>query len=261
MKKSAIAVMAIGVVVCLVGVILVVVAATNGVDVNETWQQQSYLSTTKIAKIDLSISAGKVNIQYYSGDSITVEYSTSNFFTTKITENNGTLKIRSNTQRYWVIGGIHNFPETSIYIPNDSIVDLDLVINAGAVNISSVAFDDVEIKMNAGEAKIYDVYAEKLTVDINAGTFWADTVLCDIFKCDISAGNVKMQSLRADMIDVDVSAGSATIGVDGIESEYSVFTSVSAGSCNLKSHSGTSSAKRINVDVSAGSVAFTFKKS
>lgn len=242
-------------------IVLLVALGVNGWQLSETvdWAQDTYECTAQVSEIAIKFNAGQLETVFYDGNSIKVDYSYSNRFTTKFNVKGAKLSIETSSIRWFGVNlWIRSIPKTTVYIPNDWVVDIDAVVNAGTVKLADGTYGDVKIKMNAGTVNLEDIVANKVNLEVNAGALNVTSAVCNTFSCDVSAGGVKVSKLTCDKIGIDVSAGSVNIKVDGAKSQYTVSTDVSAGNCNLSNQSGTDPNKKITVDVSAGSVTISF---
>lgn len=260
--KPFVKVIIVGAVIACVGLIVFIVAlAVNGwhLITTDDWTQQTYQSTSQINEIEIKFNAGQLEMVFYDGDCVKVHYSHCDRFTTTCREKGNKLSISTSTIRWINVNfWISDIPKTTVYIPNDWAVDIDAVVNAGTVRLADGIYGDIKVKMNAGMVNLGNIVANNVQFDVNAGALNVTSVVCDKFDCELSAGAVKVYKLTCDKIDVDVSAGSVNLKVDGAKSQYTVRTDVTAGSCNLSSQSGSDPAKKITVDVSAGSVTISF---
>lgn len=253
-----------GIAIIIVGIIVFVVA----LGLND-WKLESfgnfevkdYESVSQINTVKLNSAIGTVKTEFYDGDKILVKYPENNKLTTTVTEENGVLTATTNVSRHWWMSfgfTLKKIPVTVISIPQNSVVNLDFQVNAGTVTVADGKYDSVKIELNAGTIKFGNTICQNLKCNVNAGTLKIDGVSCDKIICKINAGTVSLSGVQCDDIDVGISAGSATINVKGNKTEYNIYTDVSAGSCNIKSQSGTVANKTIKVDVSAGSVNVNF---
>lgn len=223
------------------------------------WESKTYESDVDetITSLDLNFSAGKLNIEYYNGATVKVEYSDSKQLTNNFTVSNQTLKIVSTVHWHVQFLWFNNIPETTIYIPQGMRLGLTMRMEAGTFTVDKGIFNDVNIKMNAGTISASNLECHNFKAEMNAGTMKINRMSSDVFTAKVDAGSLNVRGLLSNDINLDISAGSAKIGVDGIKSEYNIKTSVSAGSCNVKNQNGTT-LKTITVDVSAGSAKITF---
>ena len=93
---------------------------------------------------------------------------------------------------------------------------------------------------------------------VSAGSVKLEGLTCSSTDCHVSAGSVKLSNVNCPVIDLDVSAGSIKLGVLGNKEEYNILVDKSAGSCNVSSQQGTDADKKIDIDVSAGSIEVNF---
>ena len=255
-KKTLIA----GAIIACIGLaIVLIIGFTSGWDVaNAQWESETYSTEVgeQISNVDLDLPAGSIQIEFYEGETIKVDYSQSKQVTTQFNVTNQTLKISSTIKWHVQVLWFNRMPTTKMYIPQDMQVGLKLRVQAGTVTIGEGTYNDVDVEMDAGTISMKQITCNNFVLSMDAGTMNVNQIQCDTFKAEINAGTLKVTNLKCDDIDLDLSAGSAKLGIVGSKADYTIHTDVSAGSCNVKSQSGGS--KRLSVEVSAGSVKVTF---
>ena len=228
-------------------------------------------------KIDASV--GEVETVFYDGDKIEIDYHTSNIYDVEIEELNGTLRYRLRTKHWLMFTGTINYPKTTIRLPQSNIYNLDIDMSAGLTTVNGGTFGDVKIDLSAGAVRLTgDTVCNSLSIDLSAGKIdvgkveCAGSIIIDLSagvvdigeaKCeridiDLSAGTVGIGKLICPKIKIDLSAGTVNLGVVGQKSEFTIFVDKSAGKCNVSNQTGTDSDKRIDIDLSAGSVTVNF---
>lgn len=243
-----------------IGIIIVIVAGfVSGWNFDTVkWDAKTFESEpgVEISNIDLEFDAGSLKVEFYDGDTIKVEYSESDQITTEFHVTNNTLKITTIVHWHVQVLWFNKIPTTRLYIPQNMQVGLKMNVNAGKINIEEGTFGDIDITINAGSIYMDKVRCNNFDVEMNAGSLRITQIVSNTFNADLSAGSLSVTTLQCDYIGVDLSAGSVKLGIAGKQSDYTIKTDVSAGSCNVKSQSGGS--KRLTVDVSAGSVKILF---
>lgn len=253
-----------GIAIIIVGVIVFVVAlGLNGWKLEDVgnYEIKTYECETDITEIKLDFALGTLKTRFYDGDKIKIEYPENERLTTTVTESNGTLTASANTsKRWWLNFGtwFRKIPTTVISIPQNSVVGLDIQINAGTVDVAEGTYGSVKLELNAGTLNFGKTVCDSLNCTVSAGTLKVAGVTCGKVICDVSAGTVNLWDVSCDDIKVEISAGTINLNVNGNESEYNISASVSAGSCNVHSQPGTNANKKITVGVSAGTANVNF---
>lgn len=252
-----------GVVVIVLGVAVILV----GLGINDwkleddkNFEMKRYLCESEINTIKLKFEVGVLKTQFYDGDRIQVEYPETSRLKSTFSEKDGVLIATANVSKYWI--NFWNFtsriPTTVISIPKNSVVNLDLEVDAGTVTVADGQYGNIKVKLNAGTLNFGKTDCDEIICKINAGTLRADSISSPKLNCKLSAGTVNLHDIACNSIEVDVSAGTANLHVKGKKAEYNIYTDVSAGSCSVGSQSGTNPDKRINVNVSAGTANINF---
>lgn len=255
--------MIIGIIVLAVGLALFITGlALNGWKFKVEYEMETFNSTEDNTTLDLRMSAGSMNVQFYDGDGVEVVYPVSYARGFEVTERAGTVKVNSFNRHIFNWFGWNNIPAVTVKIPQGKVMNLKLKISAGTASIASGAYGDTLIDMSAGSVDVGEVVCKNFKADLSAGMITVNSVACTALDVDLSAGTATIKSVVSNVIDIDLSAGSVYMTVKGNKSEYAVTVDKSAGSCNLTNQSpaqGTAEVKRIDVDLSAGSVEVKFK--
>ena len=260
MSKSLKKMLITGAVLVVIGIIIILaVGFSSGWQfsfANAEYKTYETDAGAEITDIDLDFSAGTLEISFYDGDVIKVEYPETKQITTECKVTGKTLKI--NTVLHWHVQFLwfNRIPATKVYIPQNMHLGLKMNVSAGSVSINAGEFTDINIKISAGSISMGDTICNSFDLDMSAGAVDVSKITSNSFNADLSAGALNVKGLKCDSIDLDLSAGSVKINVAGKRSDYTIRTDVSAGSCNVSNQSGGS--KRLTVDVSAGSATINF---
>lgn len=246
---------------------------------------KSYTAESLTDSVDISIAAGECEVVLYDGDAVVFEYPDGNYFGYVPRQNAGTAVLEPTKYiKHWFIDslamsmyGWDKIPKTVIKLPQNKAFNLTCNLAAGDLKIANATYGDVDLSVAAGNLTTSVMTCKNLKVSLSAGRIDIGGVTCDNIDCavsagtlrvgesscktltsDLSAGTVNFSKLVCDKIDADVSAGTMAIALGGKQSEYTILTDVSAGSCNLTPQSGTDPEKRINLDLSAGTLNVTF---
>lgn len=283
MKKRNVRVIITGIIVAVIGVIVLLVAlgasGWNWERVNN-WQEATQEFDSKINKLKIDVSAGKVIIKRGKSNVTNVTYSYNEQYKPEIVLNDGgVLTVKTVDKhwydfRYWFTDA----PIIEIAIPekcepemnvsiNAGTVEIgdgewnaliNVKLNAGAVSIGDVVVENLNIEINAGAVQAGKIQAESVTCRIKAGAFDAKKITCKEFECNISAGAANVKKLDSSQIRLDVSAGSVELGLVDSKLNYRIDVEKSAGSCNVTTQTVTTAERYLKIDISAGSVEVTF---
>lgn len=243
--------------------ILIIALAVNGwkFDFGETeYEMKSYTAEEQYTDLSVDISAGEVEIVYYDGETIKFDYPENNRFTATIVEGKSEISFVSKKKHFWdwIDWGIVNLPKTTISVPQDCKLNLDIHLNAGTVKLPDGEFEKLSLNLNAGEVKGNSVTASSLECKMNAGAIKLESLECAISTFKLNAGKAEITRLVCDAITTNFNAGKATLGVVGTATEYTVDITKNAGSCNIENHTGTNGAKSITGKMNAGTLEITF---
>lgn len=279
--KSFIKVIIAGAVIFVLGIgVIAVVLGINGWQIDGDYETKTFECKERNTALDIDFSAGTLELNYYDGQFIKIEYPENKNWSTEISETGGILTVATTGKHKWIkIPSLFKkIPPTKIWIPQGDVMDIDLNMNAGTVKLSEGEYGDLDIEMNAGTIAANDAVCKKLSAEISAGTvnlknvvsqqdvsieMSAGTVnvqslVCPSIKSDVSAGSVNINKLQTSYVDVDISAGTLKLVMAGAKSDYYIDVEKSAGSCNIANQSGTTD-KRIKAEISAGTLSVKFE--
>ncbi|MCM1438101.1 MAG: DUF4097 domain-containing protein [Roseburia sp.] len=257
--------LSVGIIVLVIGVIVFITGlGMNGWKFQVEYDMRTFNAQSDNTNLDLSLSAGRMNVEFYDGDKIEVEYPDAYQYGYEVYENDGCVYVTPKTT-FFIWFGWNKIPDVTVKIPKDAKMYLTLKVSAGTANIAEGVFKGANFKLSAGK-----IIAEGLNCDYIEETGWADGA----FRAEISAGYLSVDKLQAREINLSLSAGSADIRCQnnekvkahvsagslsmrlaGAKSEYDISVDKSAGSCNVSSQRRSGGLQRtLDIDLSAGSV-------
>lgn len=241
-------------------IILIIALALNGWKFMPKFDMAQFTAEGEIHELKIDNAVGNVKTQFYEGDKITVEYPVSERYSASVEEKEGVLTVSGLNKKHW-----YNFtflpatlPETFVKIPLGTVLKLDVTVNAGKVELAAGEYEKAQFTVNAGSLTALGITCPELKCEVNAGSISVKSLESASLDCKVKAGSFHADRVECPLVQVDVSAGSASLTVAGSREEYTILVDKSAGSCNVASQTGTDSNKKIDVDVSAGSVNVSF---
>lgn len=246
-------VMIAGAVLVVIGfIIFIVFCGLNGWNFNPDYEMKTYECEEEINSLKIDLYAGSIKTVYTDDDKITVEYPENEKFTTRCSYENGVLNIGNGRKHWFDIIWFGKIPLTTVKIPKDTKIDLDVHLNAGSAEISGADYENIKLYLNAGGLEIGDSSCKNFTCEINAGGVETGNLVCEKFYVKLNAGGFESDSLNCPDIEAKMNAGSVSMEIIGIQSEYNIYVDKNAGSCNVSNSSGTTD-KKLNVKINAGS--------
>ncbi|MDE6411624.1 MAG: DUF4097 domain-containing protein [Clostridia bacterium] len=241
-------------------IILVIALALNGWKFMPKFEMVSFTAEGEIGELKIDNAVGNVKTEFYDGDKITVEYPVSERYSASVEEKEGVLTVSGLNKKHWYSFTFlpATLPETLIKIPKNNVLKLDVTVNAGKVELAAGEYEKAQFKVNAGSLVAHGVSCPELKCEVNAGSISLKEVESASLDCKVSAGSFHADRINCPLVNVKVSAGSVNLKMAGNKEEYTILVDTSAGSCNLASKTGTDPNKKIDIDVSAGSVNVSF---
>lgn len=248
-----------GAVIFCIGLIaLLIIMGLNGWSVDGGWEMRTFESAQENDTLLLDYSAGEVEIIFYGGNNIKVEYPESEKAPSYVKEENGTLSLVSGTRKWYDVSlWGRKIPKTIISIPQNDILSLDLTLNAGTLKIASGTYSEIKLELNAGTVDFGKINCGSFNVELNAGTLDADGANCNKLVTKVNAGSAEIDCVICGNVSAEVNAGSLEIDVIGKKSEYTISVNKSAGGCNVSGQTGTGG-KTLKAEVNAGSLEINF---
>lgn len=241
-------------------IILMIALALNGWKFMPEFDTEHFTADGEIFELKIENGIGGIKTEFYDGDKITVDYPVSNRYSSSIEEKDGVLTVKGLNKRHW-----YNFtflpndlPVTLVKIPQNTVLKIDAKVNAGKVELAAGEYSEVEIQVNAGSLTAHGVTCSQFKGEVNAGSISVKSLESASLDCKVSAGSFHADRVSCPLVRVKVSAGSANLTVAGNKADYTVLVDKSAGSCNVTSQVGSDPNKKIDIEVSAGSVSVSF---
>lgn len=126
--------------------IMVITLGVNGWNIDDDYEMMSYECSEQNSVLDLEFSAGTLDIDYYDGDTIKVEYPQNKNLTANITEKDGMLTYETiSPRKWWNWNWLRNIPTAKILIPKGDVIDVQLDIDAGTVKIADGAYGSLSL--------------------------------------------------------------------------------------------------------------------
>lgn len=204
---------------------------------------KSYESSSQINEIVIDESANEVEIKTADTDKVTIEYfDDPERPMYELTEKNGRLEYKRSGRGSFKLINIDFSAidrKSVVTVPEDYDGILDIDLSSGSITVDGVSAGKLIVGNTSGSIEINDV---SVSGDVDLGN---------------TSGSIEFTNLKSDGdMEIGNTAGSIEGTIAGKMSDYSISTSVTAGSCNLSDTSGGS--KKLTAAVTAGSIEITF---
>lgn len=257
MKKVMTVFLVIGIIAVIIGIVLVIVGGTLG-NRNVNYTDEIFRSESAVERLELDVAAGSASVEFYEGDCVEISYQAHPRYGFTASQSGSTVKLGHSRGGWFNWGWGRKAPVATVKLPHTLAVDLDIDISAGSVKVQSGEFRKLTIDVSAGELTLGEAVCSTAKCHVSAGSVKIEGLACSTTDCHVSAGSLKLSNVSCPVVDLDVSAGSIKIGMLGNKEEYTILVDKSAGSCNVSSQQGTDADKKIDIDVSAGSIEVNF---
>ena len=131
--------------------------------------------------------------------------------------------------------------------------------NSGSVKVAnSTVKSDVNTKANSGSSRVESTTCSNLESETSSGSVTVDDVKADTAKCATTSGGVHLKGLDiSKSAAFKASSGSVSGTIKGKESDFSIITSTTSGSCNL--NGSREGEKTLDVSTTSGSINIKFE--
>lgn len=265
----------------------------NGNGNRDNYVSQEYRTEVDgIEVLETDLGSDDVTIQYAEGNQFVIQYADdAQNPTYTITNENGKLKIRhqenfSLLSGQWVIdlfGDDKNsidYGEVVIQVPKEYAGAYDIGFSSGSVTMENMSVaEEVAVDMSSGSLNFSDISCQKgiqvvmtsgsvdftnvttkgeLKLDASSGNMDVNKASASKLLIDITSGDVDIEELTVEQgVSVEITSGNVDMGLTDKKENYSIYTDVLSGNCNLPEVYENGS-KEISVSVTSGMVDVTF---
>lgn len=265
----------------------------NGNGNRDNYVSQEYRTEVDgIEVLETDLGSDDVTIQYAEGNQFVIQYADdAQNPTYTITNENGKLKIRhqenfSLLSGQWVIdlfGDDKNsidYGEVVIQVPKEYAGAYDIGFSSGSVTMENMSVaEEVAVDMSSGSLNFSDISCQKgiqvvmtsgsvdftnvttkgeLKLDASSGNMDVNKASASKLLIDITSGDVDIEELTVEQgVSVEITSGNVDMELTDKKENYSIYTDVLSGNCNLPEVYENGS-KEISVSVTSGMVDVTF---
>lgn len=238
----------VALIMALVGGIMMLVAAIkvnfqlSQLNGDKNWQQKSDSFAPNVGKIAIDLDLADVILQPTEEKEIRAEYYESDETDYTFDIKNETLTIGIINSRKWWVPSFGTPDKTNkfvLFIPEDCIVDLDIITDLGSVEITDLTFKNVTVESDLGTIRTKDIIVEKdISLEVDLGDirfervdFASDATL----KTDNGKIYAKMLLAKEEYnIEVDTDLGHANIENQDLGKERTVEAKTSLGNIDFE---------------------------
>ena len=135
--------------------------------------------------------------------------------------------------------------------------DVSVTALSGSIGIENITCNNLGVEDTSGSVKVANATGKTASFEASSGSTELDNVSFDD-KVNISAssGSIHFEALKSNNISAEASSGSIKGTIAGKQSEYSVISKTSSGSCNLENTREGN--KILDVKTTSGSINVSF---
>lgn len=209
-----------------------------------------------INKIDISIDASSVDIEYYDGDVIKINGELSKYSKGINTEKDSNkLSIIEKYEKKFMNVTKDSSSHLIISIPRGFNGDLDFNFGVGECNIKELELDNLVIKNGVGELNLKDISFNKLDLESGVGSVTLETEK-ETGEINIEGGvgetNVSLGNINGDLT-FEGGMGSASIKVP-VDAPIDIDSTSGIGKVKVKAKTSNNPKYKFNIEVGIGEV-------
>lgn len=242
---------------------------------------------------DIDISLLQANVEIVVAENYGYTFSYTGTREPSVVVSNGKLKVVEDEEN-WVLNifnlGIFDRAEAKlvVYVPEDarlnkvvletaagdtslnahqlSIADLSCSSASGYVNLNGLVLEHLSLELASGDANLEEVSAESASISMASGWLHCNKVEMESLSIDMASGDVELTGTVSRFLNLQMVSGYADIVLDGNADDYSITVdklsgdvSVNGNSIDSSYQTGGSANAHIEVDLTSGTVNFSFR--
>ena len=209
-------------------------------------------TSSKVQKLDISLTSEKLLVVPYSGDIIILEsYSKSgdDYWNSGLSGN--TLKVSCKKTIRKTSSSV------IIYLPSEQYLsEVVLDSTSGSIKYIGLNCDELSIDNTSGSITIKDCISKNVILSSTSGSISTDNLVCTKLKVDSTSGSVKCNNLDCKSFDIDTTSGSVNVELSYMVSkDSSIDTTSGRLTLELPDNAGFN----LNVDTNSGLVTNDFE--
>lgn len=158
-----------------------------------------------------------------------------------------------------------------IIIPRELVLmESNISLGAGSIEITDVTFGDTEIEVGAGELRCTNTKHENLKAELGAGALYMNNIETGESDITVAMGEAVLSGIFNGNMNLECSMGDLDVEIDGKEEEFNYSVEAAMGSATIagESYEGLASEKKvdngadktINAEVSMGDMEVSFTR-
>lgn len=230
-----------GFILMLVGVVAIAFAATRS-DFKKVFEgnvevEELLFDTDNINMIKFDADADNLIIKKSNDSKIKIMNKKCEKYTYMVSEDvaNNTLCIsqKMNDGFIFDISTLFSFntPKYEIYVPEN--IELNILMDAGNVDVANVSIKKLDIKINAGNLDIENVTANNSNINVEAGNIDIINSTFSNLISYVSAGNMDVEIKINNNANMEVNTGNLEIKLLGEKNDYNVNGNNPSGKVNI----------------------------
>lgn len=232
-------------------------------------------------ELDFNCSLCSINVEFYDGDSVKIDYPSLSPTVCEVTQSGGKITVRNNKKVKWksfkaLFGDEKMEYGISVKLPKDLTPDCRINLSAGKMTLGEGSYGKIEAQTDggaftargitcgdiicatdAGALELKDITCHRLRAEVNAGRLTAEDLCGSVADIALNAGSADVKRADARRVNVKVSAGSAKLELCGGQSNYDVEVTKTLAKCDLKATDGGRE-RLLKADVSLGALTVNF---
>lgn len=235
---------------------------TAAQDAGPSEQKNETAPVSGVTQIVVDAENKAVTVEQGEGNEITITYWTDNTQTYTFSAENGVVQLTNRDRYRWNFFNFFNFSSAGhtkilVTVPKSYAGEIYLHSSNGQISVSGME-QLTKLTCDTSNASVHlnRVKAGSVTVDTSNAQIQLTGVTASTIDAGSSNGSINFSSLSSPDITLDTSNSSIKGDIAGRETDYTIHTDTSNGSCTPRSRSG--GGKRLVANTSNGSISITF---
>lgn len=228
-------------------------------------QKKETAPVSGVTKITVDAENKDVTVEQGEGDQISITYWTDNSQTYTFSNQNGEVSLINRDRFKWNFFNFFNFSASGHYkiqvtVPKSYAGELYLHSSNGQTSVSSLEqLTKLTCETSNASVRLNQVKAGNVVLNTSNGQVQMTDTAASSVNASSSNGAIVFSGLTSPDISFDTSNGGIRGDIVGKETDYTIRTDTSNGSCTPGSRSGGS--KQLKADTSNASIRITFSES
>ncbi|MBQ3583338.1 MAG: DUF4097 family beta strand repeat protein [Lachnospiraceae bacterium] len=227
------AILAVGIVVGILQIAVSIIVGIAGGNTKVTDKSYTF-EADEVKSIYIDNSISNVTVQYYDGDTISIEAENiPEEFDCKVNKN-GTLNIKNESPKNALFSFGSHKGKISVLVPEElTLKEFELNGGVGDITVNDLTLDIFTINGGVGDIDILNVTANGFSLDAGVGDFYMENCSANDTEIDGGVGDIEIQNCALKDVEIDNGIGDIDLVIDGDIDDYTFDMDGGIGSIRI----------------------------